>query len=157
MALAHTHADNEICEHRVRRDPGALALLLTGGLFFLAPCAYAAIGGPFLGGPILCGMRNFFGIPCPLCGMTTSFTFSARGQVDDAFRAAPLGPLLWLLALAAAVYGAFLLRSQRPLELTALPRPVHTVLVRWWVWLPALIVFAWIWQVLRINVWGWYV
>lgn len=132
-------------------------MFVTGGFFFLAPFLNAVTGGPHLGGPVLCGMRAVLGVPCPACGLTTSFTFAARGQFDDAFRAAPLGPVLWLLALAAAVWGAILLRRDEVLELDGFPRPVQVALVRWWVWLPAAILLSWVYQFFRVNVWGLYI
>lgn len=151
------HAHTETCRHTRRRDTGAVAMFTTGCFFFVAPFLNAAIGGPHLGGPVLCGLRALLGVPCPACGLTTSFTFAARGQLDDAFRAAPLGPVLWVLALAAAVWGATLIRRNAPLELDIFPRPVRAVLVRWWAWLPAAILFSWAYQFLRVNVWGLYV
>jgi Protein of unknown function (DUF2752) len=41
-----------------------------------------------------CTVRLLFGIPCPSCGMTTSFAHLMQGQLEDAFRANPAGPLL---------------------------------------------------------------
>lgn len=45
-----------------------------------------------------CGWIAGLGIPCPSCGMTTSFAFAARGDLADAFAAQPAGALLALLA-----------------------------------------------------------
>lgn len=39
-------------------------------------------------------------IPCPTCGMTTSFAHAVRGDLGSSFRAQPLG---FLLALATAM------------------------------------------------------
>jgi hypothetical protein len=41
-----------------------------------------------------CTVRLLFGIPCPSCGMTTSFAHLMRGQVVEAFRANPAALLL---------------------------------------------------------------
>jgi Protein of unknown function (DUF2752) len=49
-----------------------------------------------------CTVRLLLGIPCPSCGMTTSFAHLMRGQVADALRANPAG-LLLALACAALV------------------------------------------------------
>jgi hypothetical protein len=65
------------------------------------------------------GACNFLattGWPCPTCGMTTSFSALAHGQVGFAFRAHPLGPVLvaallavWAMAIAELATGrAFL-------------------------------------------------
>ncbi|HET6325725.1 MAG TPA: DUF2752 domain-containing protein [Planctomycetaceae bacterium] len=47
-----------------------------------------------------CLVRLVFGIPCPSCGMTTSFACLMRGQFEDAFRANPAGLLLGLVCAA---------------------------------------------------------
>ena len=49
-----------------------------------------------------CTVRLLLGIPCPSCGMTTSFAHLMRGQVADALRANAAG-LLLALACAALV------------------------------------------------------
>ncbi len=41
-----------------------------------------------------CLFRQMFGLPCPHCGMTTSFSHLVRGQVGSAMRANPMGILL---------------------------------------------------------------
>lgn len=73
--------------------------------------AVAAIAGPavlatFLTrGPVLCGFRALFGIPCPGCGLTRCLAALAHGDVIGAFRVHPAGPIflaylggLWLTA-----------------------------------------------------------
>jgi hypothetical protein len=53
-----------------------------------------------------CGLLMTTGIPCPTCGMTTAFAHAVRGQVFQALRAQPLGCLLALTTMAAAVFAA---------------------------------------------------
>ncbi len=65
-----------------------------------------------------CNFLVTTGWPCPTCGMTTSFSALAHGQMALAFRAHPFGPLLaaalmavWALAMAELATGrAFLTR-----------------------------------------------
>ena len=38
-----------------------------------------------------CSIQLLFGIPCPSCGMTTSFALFVRGQIPAAFQANPAG------------------------------------------------------------------
>lgn len=45
--------------------------------------------------PAMCTWRQLFGVGCPGCGLTRSFTFMAHGAVFDAFRMNWLGPLLF--------------------------------------------------------------
>lgn len=47
-----------------------------------------------------CAFRVMSGIPCPACGMTTSFAHLVRGQVVRAFRVNAAGCLLGVAAVA---------------------------------------------------------
>ena len=42
-----------------------------------------------------CGIMERYHLPCPACGLTTSVSSMARGQVRLAFRAHPFGPFLF--------------------------------------------------------------
>ena len=48
-----------------------------------------------------CTFKLLAGVPCPSCGMTTSWSFLVRGRLFDAFLANAGGALLGLLAAAA--------------------------------------------------------
>ncbi|HEY7314213.1 MAG TPA: DUF2752 domain-containing protein [Gemmataceae bacterium] len=53
-------------------------------------------------GPRLCLMRNAFGLPCPMCGMTRGVALCLRGQPLDSLDFNPLaGPVLVLAVLLA--------------------------------------------------------
>lgn len=71
-------------------------------------------------GPVLCPLRRFTGIPCPFCGMTTSFAHLAGGRVWDSFVASPAGPLIFLATVAGivALIWALVRRRRISLELT---------------------------------------
>jgi hypothetical protein len=47
-----------------------------------------------------CPLRTITGVPCPLCGMTTSVVASVHGNVADALAANPAGLVLVLAAVA---------------------------------------------------------
>jgi len=49
--------------------------------------------------PILCPLRMATGVPCPLCGMTTSVEATLRFDLGDALAATPAG----ILAVGAAI------------------------------------------------------
>ncbi|GMW01320.1 MAG: hypothetical protein AMXMBFR84_24570 [Candidatus Hydrogenedentota bacterium] len=53
-----------------------------------------------------CGMMYWLGVPCPMCGMTTAFTFMAHGEISNASQTQPAGAVGFvaccLLAVAAA-------------------------------------------------------
>ena len=65
----------------------------------------AAATLPFLPGHpgLPCPLRTLTGVPCPLCGMTTSVEATVHAHVLAALRANPAGPLLLLAALALIV------------------------------------------------------
>ena len=65
-----------------------------------------------------CPMRTLTGVPCPLCGMTTSVVEAVHLQVADAFAANPAGIALVLVALALLVF------RPRRLPVPALAAPV---------------------------------
>jgi len=44
-----------------------------------------------------CSIRQFFGIPCPSCGMTTSFAHFTRGELKSAMAANSAGVVLAVL------------------------------------------------------------
>jgi hypothetical protein len=46
-----------------------------------------------------CPLRTLTGVPCPLCGMTTSVEATVHGDLLAALRANPAGPFAMLAAL----------------------------------------------------------
>lgn len=96
-----------------------------------------------------CGLMLVAEVPCPSCGLTTSFAHSARLQVGSAFRANPAGPVLFGLVLATGgiALGA-LLRVIRP-------ERVQSWYDRFpWEWggvsLIVLLLLAWGWKVWEV-------
>jgi hypothetical protein len=73
---------------------GAAVALLGGG------AALALLPG-HAGLP--CPLRTLTGIPCPLCGTTTSVEATLHGDLAAAFAANPAGPLLVVAAVALLV------------------------------------------------------
>jgi hypothetical protein len=81
--------------------------------------AAAAVLGSVPGHPGLpCPLRTLTGVPCPLCGMTTSVEATVHGHVGRALAANPVG----IVAVAVA---AFLL-VRRPATIR-LPLPLVAV------------------------------
>ncbi|MBI2895508.1 MAG: DUF2752 domain-containing protein [Deltaproteobacteria bacterium] len=74
----------------------ALAVVAVGG-----PAAVAlAFAAPLTTGPVLCGFRRMFGIPCPGCGLTRSLVSLVHLDLRAAFTVHPVGPIfLGYLAL----------------------------------------------------------
>lgn len=72
--------------------------------------AAAALAGPVVvasvlaaHGPVVCGFRALFGIPCPGCGLTRCLAALAHGDVVRAFHVHPAGPIF--LAYLGAMWG----------------------------------------------------
>lgn len=62
----------------------------------------AAATLPLLGGHagLPCPLRTLTGVPCPICGMTTSVEATVHGHLGAALQANPAGPFLVLAAIA---------------------------------------------------------
>lgn len=73
-----------------------------------------------------CFLRSATGIPCPLCGMSTSVSATVRGDVTEAMAAAPAGMLVVLVAIGVLFTG-------RPRRLEVPLPPVLLLLVVMWV------------------------
>ncbi|MEM8713627.1 MAG: DUF2752 domain-containing protein [Planctomycetota bacterium] len=56
-----------------------------------------------------CGFREWFGGPCPTCGVTTSVSHAAHGAWMEAWRTQPLGVIL-IVGCAIAGPGALIAR-----------------------------------------------
>jgi len=52
---------------------------------------------------LFCPLRTLTGIPCPLCGMTTSVEATVHGHLVAALQANPAGPFAVLAAIALIV------------------------------------------------------
>ena len=91
------------------------------------------------------------GFPCPFCGMTTSWSHAAHGDVITSIRTQPMGFVLFLIAallavrtLASAATGGERFRLER--VVTRVPKAA------WWSGLAALCV-AWIYKSALVRGW----
>lgn len=101
--------------------------------FFLAPGAAGL--GTHTRLPIApCLFYRLTGLPCPLCGMTTSLSLLARGRFLASLLAHPLGWLvfLYLLASAAALAWAAATRRTARLSLRATPPQLLAAILLVW-------------------------
>lgn len=94
------------------------------------------------------------GLPCPSCGMTTSFAWLARGNLLAAFYVQPMGALLGLLTILATWTGFYVAVTGRAVyRLIALGPSRYYVpgLLAW-------AIFAWGWKIFihlhGIDGWG---
>jgi Protein of unknown function (DUF2752) len=100
-------------------DPGELRV---AGSMMLA----AGLALPVLPGhpSFHCPLRTLTGLPCPLCGLSTSVEQTVRLHLGDAVAANPLGVLL--------VLAAFALLVVRPARLVLPKASVPAVLAASW-------------------------
>lgn len=96
-----------------------------------------------------CGLKFITDIPCPSCGMTTSFAYAARLEVRKSFQAHPCGLALFcsvvLVGLVSAT-GFVASRSSDRLEQWAKGFP-------WWgvgISFFTVFLFIWVWRVLEV-------
>jgi hypothetical protein len=70
-----------------------------------------------------CALRRITGIPCPACGLTRAFDYTAHGRFLDAFRTTPLGALVPWLCLILALYSIAIVVARAPIpRLELMPR-----------------------------------
>jgi hypothetical protein len=69
-----------------------------------------------------CTFYEVTGLPCPSCGMTTSFALLMHGDVVNSLRANAVGTLLATFCLAFIPWGLASVARQRPLFVRSLER-----------------------------------
>lgn len=90
-----------------------------------------------------CQLLDRSGIPCPSCGMTTSFTWFVRGNLAASAYVQPMGMLIALSAAACVWVGAYVAITGRP---------VHRLLLQlnaraWLIGILAVAIAAWGWKI----------
>ena len=74
-----------------------------------------------------CGMLRSTGVPCPTCGMTTSFSFLAHGELRESLAAQPAGTVFACCTAMAAWIGMYIALTGRPSAKLINQLPVHRV------------------------------
>jgi hypothetical protein len=88
-----------------------------------------------------CHLMERTGVPCPSCGMTTSFAWFVRGNLLASFYIQPMGMLAALAAACCVWIGAYVAFTGRPVHRLLLQLPARA-------WLIGLLSFG-------IAAWGW--
>lgn len=96
-----------------------------------------------------CGLLKTFGVPCPTCGMTTSFANVAHGHVVASLRGQPAGTVLAMLTACGVWIGGYVAATGRPGAAIARRLPTTRALVALlaiviagWAYTIAVVVFA---------------
>ena len=76
-----------------------------------------------------CAFRSLTGIPCPSCGMTTSFALLMHGDLKNSLRANAVGTLLALFGLAIIPWSLASLWYKRPLGIVSFERAILWIVV----------------------------
>jgi hypothetical protein len=76
-----------------------------------------------------CNFRMLTGMPCPSCGMTTSFAFLARGDVENSLRANAVGTLLAVLCLACIPWGLWSALRGRTMFIVSVERTITWIVI----------------------------
>jgi hypothetical protein len=90
-----------------------------------------------------CGFQQWSGIPCPSCGMTTSWAWFARGNIAASLWVQPMGTLLAVLAVFGFWGGLYIAISGRPAHQLLWLVPGGYI-ARWFV---TVAILAWIWKI----------
>jgi hypothetical protein len=119
---------------------GCLAVLITASQIQPSP---TGIGSHTQLGMDACAFEARTGIPCPTCGMTTSFAWFVRGNLLASTYIQPMGALLALLACIIFWTGLYEAITARPAH-----RLIWLVPSRYYVYsLLAWAVIAWAWKI----------
>ena len=76
-----------------------------------------------------CTFRLLTGIPCPSCGMTTSFALLMHGDLVNSLRANAVGTLLALFGLMLIPYSLACVVCKRPLLVVSFQRAITWIVV----------------------------
>ena len=100
-----------------------------------------------------CNFLQRTGLPCPSCGMTTSWAWASKGHFAAAFYVQPMGAALALMAAACVWGGLYIAFTGRPAHRLLRMLPTRYTLLP----LLLLAVLAWGWKILiHLNKWdGW--
>lgn len=97
-----------------------------------------------------CTVKAQFGIPCPSCGMTSSFALLAHGDVLNALRANFAGVLLAIFLAIFAVWGILCSLRGKVVGI----RDPFVAIFRFSVIFFCLMMARWAWIVCGVLIWG---
>ncbi len=119
---------------------GCLAILLIAAS--LTP-SHSGMGTHTHLGLQKCAFLERTGIPCPSCGMTTSFTWFAHGNIAASFYVQPMGAILAIICCCCVSAGLYIALTGRPIH-----RLLRLLPSRYTFWpLIVVAILAWGWKI----------
>jgi len=103
----------------------------------------SGVGSHRQAGFVRCQFLDRSGVPCPTCGMTTSFAYFARGQVIGSLYVQPMGAVLAVLSGMTFWGGLYIALTGRPVYRMLGFIPARCYLIP----LFALFVLGWAWKI----------
>jgi len=94
-------------------EDGQARLMGTHQLMGLPPCTFYQLSG----------------LPCPSCGMTTSFALLIRGDIGNSLRANAVGTMLAVLCLALIPWSLATAVLKRPLFIVSMERAMLKIVI----------------------------
>jgi hypothetical protein len=90
-----------------------------------------------------CQFERQFGVPCPTCGMTTSFAYFVRGRLLPSLYVQPMGTMLAFSCGMVSLTAVYELMTGR-----ALHRLLRMTPAGYYLWTAfALLIVAWAWKI----------
>lgn len=129
---------------------GCLAVLIMAAGLTPSPSGVASHKGLGLQS---CALLERTSVPCPSCGMTTSFTWFVRGNLPASMYVQPMGMALAFAAACCVWAGAYIAITGRPIHRLLTVCPASRLLFR----VLGFFIAAWGWKVaLQLSGWdGW--
>lgn len=99
----------KIRDRRALKTEDMIRLLIISAVILSSVSIHPFYKGEFT----VCPFKNIFGIPCPFCGMTRSFLFLGHGEIREACRLNPLGPLVFMIVVFFWFYYAAMMTARK--------------------------------------------
>jgi hypothetical protein len=121
----------------------ALGCLAVLGLAAYLPPSHAGVATHRQLGLPECSLLQRTGLPCPSCGMTTSFSWFVRGNLAASLYVQPMGALLAFLTCCGVSVGFYIALTGRPVYQLLSLIPARYIFVP----LLTLGLLAWAWKI----------
>jgi hypothetical protein len=122
----------------------SVACLTVAIIAWKLPPSPSGVGSHHKLGMLPCNMLEVTGIPCPSCGMTTSFAWFYKAHLVGSLYVQPAGFVLAYLTAVVCVLGLYQAMTGRPIH-----RLLKIVSIRIWVPLAiGVLAFGWGWKIM---------